>query len=89
VEFPWFRVSAVHGWLRLSYLRLMTEDRNEQFTARSGRDLFVEDSSDYDDDAAAEIDSEDFGFQLDDVATAQDQGDSGTADAPQEPEEVS
>jgi len=51
--------------------------------------LFVEDSSDYDDDAAAEIDSEDFGFQLDDAATVQDQGDSGTADAPQEPEEVS
>jgi hypothetical protein len=88
VEFPWFRVYLVHGWLRLSYLRLMAEDRSEQFTAGSRRDLFVEDSSDYDDDAAAEIDSEDFGFQLDDAATVQDQGDSGTADPPQEPEEV-
>jgi hypothetical protein len=66
----------------------MAEDGSEQFTAGSRRDLFVEDSSDYDDDAAAEIDSEDFGFQLDDAATVQDQGDSGTADPPQEPEEV-
>jgi hypothetical protein len=63
----------------------MAEDRSEQFTARSRRDLFVEDSFEYDDDAAAEVDSEDFGFQLDDAATVQDQGDSGTADPPQEP----
>ena len=33
--------------------------------------------------------AEDLGFQLDDAATVQDQGDSGTADPPQEPEEVS
>jgi hypothetical protein len=67
----------------------MAEDTSERFTARSRREEFVEDSPDYDDDAAAEIDSEDFGFQLDDAATVQDQGDSGTADPPREPEEVS
>lgn len=50
--------------------------------------MAVEDNPDYDDDAAAEVDSED-GFPLDDAATVQDQGDSGTADPPQEPEGVS
>jgi hypothetical protein len=66
----------------------MTEDMSDQFTARSRRDVAVEDNPDYDDDAAAEVDSED-GFPLDDAATVQDQGDSGTADTPQEPEGVS
>jgi hypothetical protein len=68
----------------------MAEEMTEQFTARSRRDSDVEDSSEYadDNDATAEIDSEDPGFPLDDAAMVQDQGDSGTADAPQEPEEV-
>jgi hypothetical protein len=67
----------------------MAEETSERFTAGSRREEFVEDSPDYDDDAAAEIDSEDFGFQLDDAAAVQDQGDSGTADPPQEPEGAS
>lgn len=85
------------GWLRISYIRLMAEDRNEQFTARGrgrgGRGQTVEDDPDgtyfEDGDDAAESGPEDIGFLPDDVATLQeDQGDSGTADPPIEPEEV-
>jgi hypothetical protein len=89
MESPWRRIYVVHSLLYLSYVRLMTVDTSEQFTARSRRDLFVEDSPDYDDDGAAEIDSEDFGFEIDDASAVQDQGDSGTADPPQAPEETS
>jgi hypothetical protein len=70
----------------------MAEDRSEQFAARSRRGQAVEDDPDetYYDDAAAESDSEDLGFPLDDVATMEaDQPDSGTADVPVDPEEVS
>jgi hypothetical protein len=71
----------------------MAEGRSEQFTGRGGRGQVVEDDPDqtYQDDGddAAESGPEDIGFQPDDVTTLQeDQGDSGTADPPQEPEEA-
>jgi hypothetical protein len=81
-----FRICHIHGLFCLSYVRPMTETGSERITARTRSGLYVEDSEDYDDDAAAEIDSEDFGFEVDDAAAVQDQGDAGTADTPPESE---
>ena len=79
------------NWLQISYIWLMSESRSEQSTGRGRRDQTVEDDPDetytLDADDAAEMGPEDIGATPD-VNVPEDQGDSGTADTPVEPEEV-